>query len=555
MKKQYPACPMSSSIDPRFYYLHNFRKALAWIGDRHADLLDAREQAFLQAFDALDWAAQALLVRMIMRKGVHFRASKLNYEEIGCCRQAAAALIANGWVLDDAPLPLDVLLALLRKDEIVASFAARLSDRRARKDDLAQQLAAQFAASQSFAAWCPALDDVLYSLTIDDLSERLRLMFFGNLRQEWSEFVLADLGIFRYERVDFPADSRALRCREDVDDYLHLQRCREAFEAGEVSDELLARIDARRYDNPYIAERRAKLLFRIGQHLERGADFNLALQVYASSGYGAARQRCIRVLERTLQHREAFELASQAVAEPLSDGELQLAERALVRLARHLGLPGQKRSKVQAPARLDLHLPKTPMLAVERLVQQHLHCSDAPVHYVENTLICSLFGLLCWPAIFAAIPGAFFHPFQHGPADLLSAEFYPRRRTLFAEYLAQLDDHRYRDSIRQTYHDKFGIQSPFVHWGVLSETLLEQALDCLPAAHLQAWFRRLLGDVQANRSGMPDLIQFWPEEKRYRMIEVKGPGDRLQDNQRRWLAFCAEHGMPVDVCYVQWADA
>lgn len=94
-----------------------------------------------------------------------------------------------------------------------------------------------------------------------------------------------------------------------------------------------------------------------------------------------------------------------------------------------------------------------------------------------------------------------------------------------------------------------------MHWGVLSETLLEQALDCLPAAHLRAWFRRLLGDIQANRSGMPDLIQFWPEEKRYRMIEVKGPGDRLQDNQRRWLAFCAEHGMPVDVCYVQWADA
>lgn len=37
------------------------------------------------------------------------------------------------------------------------------------------------------------------------------------------------------------------------------------------------------------------------------------------------------------------------------------------------------------------------------------------------------------------------------------------------------------------------------------------------------------------------------------MIEVKGPGDRLQDNQLRWLDFCAEHGMPVEVCYVQWA--
>ncbi|MBD9655742.1 VRR-NUC domain-containing protein [Pseudomonas sp. PDM12] len=546
---------MSSSIDTRFYYLHNFRKALAWIGDRHADLLDAREEAFLQTFDALPWSAQALLVRMIMRKGVHFRASKLNYEEIGCCRQAATALIANGWVLDDAPLPLDALLALLRKDEIVSSFAAQLSDHRARKDELLAQLALHFEDSQPFASWCPTLDDALYSLTIDDLSERLRLMFFGNLRQEWSEFVLADLGIFRYESVDFPADSRALRCRADVDDYLHLQRCRETFEAGEASAELLALIDNRHYANPYIAERRAKLLFRIGQHLERGANFDLALQVYTSSGYGAARQRRIRVLERTLRHQEAFELASQAVAEAISDGELQLAERALVRLSRHLGLPAQKRGKAQAPARLDLQLPKTPMLAVERLVQQHLQCSDAPVHYVENTLICGLFGLLCWPAIFAAVPGAFFHPFQHGPADLLTAEFYARRRALFADCLAQLDDERYRDSIRQTYRDKFGIQSPFVHWGVLSETLLEQALDCLPAAHLRAWFRRLLGDIQANRSGMPDLIQFWPEEKRYRMIEVKGPGDRLQDNQRRWLAFCAEHGMPVDVCYVQWAPA
>ena len=38
------------------------------------------------------------------------------------------------------------------------------------------------------------------------------------------------------------------------------------------------------------------------------------------------------------------------------------------------------------------------------------------------------------------------------------------------------------------------------------------------------------------------------------MIEVKGPGDKLQDNQLRWLDFCAEHGMPVVVCYVQWEE-
>ncbi|MNG19705.1 VRR-NUC domain protein [compost metagenome] len=87
---------------------------------------------------------------------------------------------------------------------------------------------------------------------------------------------------------------------------------------------------------------------------------------------------------------------------------------------------------------------------------------------------------------------------------------------------------------------------------MLDETLLEQALACLPALHLKHCFERLLEDIQSNRAGMPDLIQFWPEQQRYRMIEVKGPGDRLQDNQLRWIDFCSEHGLPVEVCHVRW---
>ncbi len=99
------------------------------------------------------------------------------------------------------------------------------------------------------------------------------------------------------------------------------------------------------------------------------------------------------------------------------------------------------------------------------------------------------------------------------------------------------------------------MQSPFVCWPALSPELLDQALGCLPPAHLKACFIRLLQDIRNNRTGMPDLIQFWPDEGRYRMIEVKGPGDRLQDNQLRWLEFCREHGLPVDVCHVRWDNA
>ncbi|EWH02144.1 VRR-NUC domain-containing protein [Halomonas sp. BC04] len=177
---------------------------------------------------------------------------------------------------------------------------------------------------------------------------------------------------------------------------------------------------------------------------------------------------------------------------------------------------------------------------------------------MENALITGLFGLLCWPAIFAPLPGAFFHPFHSGPADLNRRDFVIRRRPLFEACLAQLEDGRYRESILQTWRRKQGLASPFVHWETLDETLLQQALARIPAAHLRACFARLLLDPRANRAGLPDLIQFLPEAEAaspaYRLIEVKGPGDRLQDNQRRWLAHFQAQGIPAVVCHVTWQD-
>ena len=37
-----------------------------------------------------------------------------------------------------------------------------------------------------------------------------------------------------------------------------------------------------------------------------------------------------------------------------------------------------------------------------------------------------------------------------------------------------------------------------------------------------------------------------------RVARLARAGDRLQDNQRRWLAFFAEQGVPAAVCEVRW---
>src|SRR5271167_1003416 len=69
-------------------YLLNFERALAWLAERYDDVFGADERSFLGEFGRLPQASRALLVRMLMRKGTLFRASRLSYDEIGCPLQA-----------------------------------------------------------------------------------------------------------------------------------------------------------------------------------------------------------------------------------------------------------------------------------------------------------------------------------------------------------------------------------------------------------------------------------------------------------------------------------
>jgi hypothetical protein len=538
-----------------YYYLQNFETVLTWVSERYGDLLLRSETAFIEHFASLPIASKALLVRMAMRKGDLFRASKLRYDEIGDTRTAVQCLIAHGWIESDPQLTLEQLFALLTKKELVQALELARGTA-AKKAHMLEQAQAMFAdGARRFSAWHPGSDDTVYVLRVADICERIKLMFFGNLHQDWSEFVLADLGIWRYEKVAFPRSARAFHSRRDIDTYLFLEACRERLHAEAPLEQLERELASAECENDWLQGRRAKLLFRIGQRHERLGDWANALRLYDLCNYPGARVRRIRVLEKDGQHDAAMRLAQLAEAEPESEAEQQQLLRIMPRLCRKLG-QARTAVKQRLPApRIDLRLARpVDGRSVEHAARDHLAQTEhgSCVYYVENTLINSLFGLLCWDAIFTAIPGAFFHPFQAGPADLYDPDFYARRALQFQACLSQLGSPRYKQAIRETYAQKMGIQSPFVAWDGLTEVLLNQALACLPADHLTHWFERLLRNIAANRAGAPDLIQFWPREQRYRMIEVKGPGDRLQDNQIRLLDFCMAHGMQVAVCYVQW---
>lgn len=550
--------PITASLDDPFYYLANFRFVLTWVAERYADLLDVQERTFIADFFALPQASQALLVRMVMRKGTRFRTAKLHYAEIGDIEAALAPLIACDWVETDPELDTEGLFALLTKGEIRQALSREIETAglpaTIGKAALQAVLIACRLPPRTYSAWWPEAPDHVVELVLMETCDRLRLMFFGNLRQDWAEFVLAELGMQRFEAVEFSRDSRAFQRREEVDAYLHLHRLRERFEAGEAARELWQEMPDETPANPWLEARRAKLQFQLAREAERHGDMDMALAIYPGCAHPEARVRRVRLLERQQQFEVAHRLAERALEAPTSEAEHQALERIMPRLCKRLGRPAPAKATPAGIERLDLCLPRPSEGGVELAVCKHLGSEQEPVRYVENTLIGGLFGLLCWRAIFAPLPGAFFHPFHVGPADLGREDFVARRRTLFDACLAELDDGRYRRTIRHAYREKHGLSSPFVHWSALDETLLDLTLDCLPPAHLKVLFARLLRDIKANRAGLPDLIQLWPYERRYRLIEVKGPGDRLQDNQRRWLAYFHQHEIPVAVCHVRWQD-
>jgi len=548
---------MARQLENPFYYLDNFESVLNWVEQRYADILHSHELDFVRQYQLVPKASRALLARMVMRKGVLFRQSRLSYSEIGCADQALAPLVQAGWVDLTPQLQLSQLFQVFTKSELLCAFRSHGLSAAMSKAQLQAQLAAmpQYAHEPiaALSDWWNDASDAVVELLIMPLCERFRLMFFGNLRQDWSEFVLTDLGLLRYETVSFGDSCRAMSRRQDIDDYLHVHSCVQRLQEGQAAEEVMACVPAQPYENPWMERRRAKLLFRIGQACERSQAWESALQAYKASSHAQARLRSLRVLERSMRYEPALQGVEAALSEPINDAEAQQLVRMRPRLRRKLGMPVPALPRVKPPASFTLQAePDNAAQSVEELARRHLHGADTPAYYVENTLVNALFALLCWEALFQPLPGAFFHPFQRGPADLHEPDFVLRRQRLFDACLMQLDSGQYRDTIQSNFLAKNGCQCSFMHWPALSAELLEHALHCIPAQHLKKWFLRMLDDIPGNRSGFPDLIQFRPADQSYRMVEVKGPGDRLQDNQSRWLDFFAGHDMPVEVCLVRW---
>jgi hypothetical protein len=295
-----------------------------------------------------------------------------------------------------------------------------------------------------------------------------------------------------------------------------------------------------------------RLGLTLARQLERLGATQRALEIYRQLEQPPARERSARILAASGDLSGSLQLCEAILAAPENEEERHFAAEFGYRQTRKLGLEWQRPVRYQPPQQ---QLALAPANARVELAAARYLAAAGDCHFVENSLLNGVLGLLVWDIIFAPVRGAFFNPFQSAPSDFYDPGFVSRREPLLRHRFAEIArPGAMARIVLASFESKYGISNPLVNWSALSETLLRQALERIPLDHWRSMLQRLLGDLRQHRSGMPDLVYF-PSTGGYEWIEVKGPGDRLQKNQRRWLAFFAAQSIPHRVLHVAWLTA
>jgi hypothetical protein len=544
-------------LPPR-YYLDNFGRLCSSVMDQYGDLLNARERGFLECFHSVSVDARCLFVRLVSRRGPLFRAEALHYPELDDLRAALEECLSRELLEVHEVPPVAELMGLMRRDELLAIYAQALSlTGRERKADVLSRVAElpEAAVLEAWRCWrepSQYLVGVAYRAEV----ELFQLLFFGNSYQTLTEFVLSDLGISTFENYSLDRNFRLFGNREEIEEYLTLHDLKvtykEAVQAGD--DEAVREVAGILQEadgNLGLKGVRDRLRNRIARQLERLDEPEAALALYSQSGLHPARERSARLLAVTGRDSEALSLCEVMVESPWCEAELDYTRRVLPTLRKRLSLDYETAARDRFDVD-ELILPRE--LPVEAAAARYYRDTWQQVHYVENLLFNGSFGLAFWEQIFQAVPGAFINPFQAAPLDMYSPDFRRLRQTALNRRLQYLWSCDLKAELMAAYERHHGVTNRWVAWRGLSAELLASALEHIPTEHWLACWRRILFDPEANRSGCPDLIAMDPE-RGYCLIEVKGPGDQLQLNQRRWLRFFQREKIPARVARVQWSDA
>ncbi len=543
---------------PESYYLDNVLILFEHVTRVYADLLEPRQLEFLDGFAALTPDASKLCIRLLNRSHDWYRGSKLKYPEIESLDAAVEELARQGFVEVNAEIDKPTLLSLFTMPELRSIMQSELGQQKLRREELEALLL-----EQDDAKFFTRLKDSdnLLQLRRRDQYQLYQMLFFGNLNQSMTDFVLRDLGLNQFEAYSIDPAHRPYRNAREIEQHWMLYQLQTLFESSDSSDRVvlgeLASMIPDDIEAVAPAYRKSEQLrYEIARQLERIGELTAAAEVYRQCLLPPSRERIVRIHDQQGQQHAALEHCVQIIEQPLDESEIQFACMFATRLVKRHGLAAPESVEQQRTT----HLPETVELelsrheSVEIAVAEYYAILDGTdsCHYVENSLFNAVLGLLLWDVVFAPLPGAFYNAFQYRPSDFYTHDFCARRSDLLAKAWAPIDDNGdiWR-IVSARWQQKQGLMNPLVNWRDINLEIIRLALERIDYLHWRAVFDRILRDLRNNRSGFPDLVYF-PPAGGYRLIEVKGPGDSLQNNQQRWMQYFQQHGIPHQLARVTW---
>ncbi|KAI9460027.1 VRR-NUC domain-containing protein [Russula earlei] len=189
---------------------------------------------------------------------------------------------------------------------------------------------------------------------------------------------------------------------------------------------------------------------------------------------------------------------------------------------------------------------------VETYALQHYERLGYKGYHCEGRIVTTLFGLLFWDIVFAPIPGAFETPYQMAPLDIFEDTFYHARQGPIETRLDQICEGNARNIIQTVdeEHRERGTWCLGVRWDQFPREDLLEIAECFRGEALACLCRVLCEDYAQRGSGVPDLFIWNYAEKQCKFVEVKGPGDKLQENQKLWIDVMQRAEVSVEVCHV-----
>ncbi|XP_051004621.1 fanconi-associated nuclease 1 [Acomys russatus] len=204
----------------------------------------------------------------------------------------------------------------------------------------------------------------------------------------------------------------------------------------------------------------------------------------------------------------------------------------------------------------DTTNPTTILCSVEELALDYYRRSgfDQGIHG-EGSTFSTLCGLLLWDVIFMdGIPDVFRNAYQAAPLDLCTDSFFSSREQALEarlQLICSAPAESLRAWVTEAWQAQQGRVASLVSWDRF--TSLQQAQDlvsCLGGPVLSGVCRRLAADFRHCRGGLPDLVVWNSQSHHCKLVEVKGPSDRLSCKQMIWLDELQKLGAEVEVCHV-----